>query len=181
MSLRLLLLRHAKSSWSDATASDFDRPLNRRGREAAPLVAAHMHEIGLQPRRVLCSTALRTRETLALTLPAFRHPHEIELLRDLYDTPADTYLDIIRRHGHTAETLLVIGHNPLVQDTALDLAASGDPQAIRAIEEKFPTAALAILDFPELGVWDDLRPGTGHLDSFTVPRALNADGSGAGD
>lgn len=172
--LRLLLLRHAKSSWNDMSVPDFQRELNSRGRSAVPVLVRHMVGAGLTPTRILCSSARRTRETLAGMLPFLAEDLDIHLTRALYDTDSDNVLDIIRNHGGDADTLLVIGHNPATQDLTLELAASGDRTLLTAVEEKFPTAGLAILDF-DLDDWSSLAPCSGHLTDFVRPRDLGGD------
>lgn len=178
--LRLLLLRHAKSSWNDMSVPDFDRDLNSRGRAAAPLVAQHMRKAALTPERILCSSALRTRETLAAMLPYLAGDLDIHMARALYDTDADSVLDIIRDHGGDAATLLVIGHNPATQDLTLALAGSGDGALITEVGEKFPTAGLAVLDF-DIADWSALAPGSGRLTAFLRPRDLEAGAGAAAD
>ena len=182
---RLMLLRHAKSSWSEEATADFDRPLAPRGQKAAPLMGRYMKENGLLPDRVLCSSALRTRQTFAEALPFLAGDFDALFLRAIYDTLDDDYLDIIREHGGDAATLLVIGHNPATHETALALAGTGNTEDIARLEDGFPTAALAILDF-EGADWSGLKSGAGHLVSFIKPRELETangsdDGSEAAD
>lgn len=169
---RLLLLRHAKSSWSDDAIPDFDRPLNPRGRTTLPLMGRHLAAHGLTPQRVLCSSARRTRETLAGLLPFFETDLEVRQTRDLYEAGEDRMIDQIRAHGATARTLLVVGHNPGLQETALALIGSGNPSFIEDIEKKFPTAACAVIDFPA-GKWVDVEPKSGRVVAFFRPRELH--------
>lgn len=168
--LRLLLLRHAKSDWSHAGLSDFQRPLNERGRQAAPEVGAHMARHGLNPDRILCSSAQRTRETLSLVLPALQGEIDIRLTRGLYDASERDYLDTIRAAGG-GRTLLVIGHNPATQATALGLIGGGNPELKRSIASKYPTAALAVIDF-DADRWTAVEPGSGRVVAFCLPRLL---------
>ncbi|CTQ52295.1 phosphohistidine phosphatase SixA [Roseibium album] len=169
--MRLLLFRHAKSDWGDAGLADIDRPLNDRGKAAAATMALHMKTEGLLPNQILCSTAQRTRETLARLLPCLDHEAKIYLLSDLYQQSEDGYASVIRRHGGHARTLMVLGHNPATEDTALELSGTADEAAMADLQEKFPTAALAVLDF-DFADWSELGPGTGHLTQFVKPRAL---------
>lgn len=171
--LRLLLLRHAKSDWGHPGLSDFQRPLNERGRQAAPEVGAHMARHGLQPARILCSTAQRTRETLAALLPALAGEADIRLTRALYDESDLDYLKIIRGHGGTARSLLVVGHNPATQDTALSLIGTGNPALREAIAAKYPTAALSVIDF-DAADWSAVEPGSGRVVAYCLPRHLAA-------
>ncbi|MCA1298853.1 SixA phosphatase family protein [Stappia indica] len=169
--LRLLLLRHAKSDWSDAAQIDFDRPLNIRGQRAAPQMGAHMARHGLVPDKVLCSSARRTRETLGLILPHLSGNMEIRVTRDLYEDGELDYVDSIRALGGGARTVLVIGHNPAMQDTALELIGEGNPALRESIATKFPTAALAVVDFA-INRWSDAERGSGRVVAYCLPRQL---------
>jgi phosphohistidine phosphatase len=173
---RLMLLRHAKSSWDDTAADDFDRPLNSRGRRAAPLMGRHMTMHRLVPQRIACSSARRTRETLAGLLPYLGEDIDIRLTRDLYDTGEDRYLDVVRSQGGSARSLLVIGHNPALQDIAMTLIGQGNPSLTDDIRDKFPTAALAVIDF-DARRWVDVEPQGGRIVAFFRPRELGAVGA----
>ena len=168
---RLMLLRHAKSSWDDPSQPDFDRPLNRRGRKAAPEMARHMVDRGFVPELILCSTAQRTRETLAVLLNAFRDPLEIRLLDELYEASEAQITDAVRHSAGNAASVLVIGHNPGMEECADSLVGSAGKGLGEAFETDFPTAALAVIDF-EMASWGDLAPGTGHLSAFVRPKDL---------
>ena len=169
--LRLFLLRHAKSSWDSGAATDFDRPLNGRGRGAAPLIGTFMAEQGLVPQRILCSAAQRTRETLALVLPHFAADMTVSVTRRLYGADASGYLDAIRAFGEAAPAVMVIGHNPATEDLAMILSGTGNEAAMDAIRVKYPTAALAVIEF-DTARWADIGPGAGRLAAFVPPRAL---------
>jgi len=166
---RLLLLRHAKSSWDVVSADAFDRPLNPRGRSAAPVMGSHIAVHGFAPDKILCSSARRTRETLAALLPYLDDDIEIRLTRDLYLAGEDRMIDQIRAHGGDAKRVLVIGHNPGLQETALALAGDGDPAMLEKLAEKFPTAGLVVIDFPAVK-WVDIEPRTGKVVGFLKPR-----------
>lgn len=168
---RLLLMRHAKSDRSDEALADFDRPLAERGRAAASRMGRHMTALGLAPQRILCSSALRTRETLALLLPALAEDCDIRIDHALYEAGEDETIDVVRGHGVAAGTLLVIGHEPGLRLAALALISDGHPTLIEDLEVKFPTGALAVIDFPA-GRWVDVEPKTGRLVAFVRPRAL---------
>ncbi|PLX37260.1 MAG: phosphohistidine phosphatase [Hyphomicrobiales bacterium] len=172
--LRLILMRHAKSTWDDPHCSDFSRGLNERGRTAAPLMAQHMvEELGVEPDRVLCSTARRTRETLAACLPFWSKEQSLRMLDDIYHSSEMNYIDLIRSHGGGVPTLMVLGHNPAIQITALKLIEQGSSTMIRAIETKYPTAAVTVLEFRE-DAWQNVHPAKGYLSSFTRPRDLGS-------
>ena len=167
---RLLLLRHAKSSWADASLADRDRPLSPRGRHAAALMAAEIERRGLHPDRILCSPAKRARETLAALLPHLGDEARIAITASLYEPSSGDYCAIIAGRGADARTLLVIGHNPVIQATALLLAAG--PAKVKAeLAAKLPTGALVVIDFP-LAAWADLSPETGRIALFLTPADL---------
>lgn len=170
---RLLLLRHAKSSWDVPGISDHDRPLNARGRHAAPLMGRHIATHALLPERVICSTARRTRETLAGLLPYFDGEMDIRLSRALYESGAADYIDVIRSLGGSARVLLLIGHNPAMQDTAVDLVGAGNPVLADAVATHYPTASLAVIDFPQKS-WADIGRRDGRIVAFFQPRELEA-------
>lgn len=161
---RLFLLRHAKSSWDQPGMADHDRPLARRGRRAAGLIARHLQSEGISPSLVLCSSARRTRETLELARPG----GEVRIERELYGAAKDELLDRLRRVPDTVESVMLIGHNPAVQDVALDLAAGG--ARLTDVKRKYPTGALASLTLA--GRWDELRPGGAELAAFVTPKEL---------
>ena len=167
--LTLTLLRHAKSSWGDAALKDVDRPLNGRGREAASLIGALMYRDGLRPDRILCSPALRTRQTLDLVRAEHPALGEAEFQQRLYHATPAILLRAVHAVPETARHVLLIGHNPGLHQLAVWLAGSGLPSKRRSLEEKMPTGALAGLTF-EVSRWADVRPGGGHLRLFARPR-----------
>ena len=164
----LLLLRHAKSSWDDPGLADFDRALARRGREAAPRIGAEMARQGWLPDRALVSTAARTRQTWALV--AAELPREVHASFEdaIYEAPALRILAAIREAPETAASLVVVGHNPGMEDLAALLASpDSDPDALARMRAKFPTAALARFVFD--GDWAGLGPGGARLAGFIAP------------
>ncbi len=170
--MRLLLLRHAKSSWGDEALPDRERPLAPRGIRAAAAMGEWMANQGYLPDLVLCSSALRTRETLAGVLPPLL-PHmrgepEIRIRESLYGIAGGDYRSTIATEGGTAPVLMVIGHNPATEATAQALIGDGDETTIALLLGKYPTAALAVLDF-DLVNWGDISAQTGYLHAFTRP------------
>jgi phosphohistidine phosphatase len=165
----LYLLRHAKSSWSDPALPDHRRPLTGRGRRAAKAIGRYLHDHGIEPEMVLCSTARRARDTLARIEPALGKP-DIRIEPELYAASANELLDRVRRVPDAVESVLVIGHNPGLQDLALDLARPA-PE-LRELEAKFPTAALATLACPQTS-WRALDWRTAKLVDFVRPRDLD--------
>lgn len=167
---RLMLARHAKSSWGDVTLSDHDRPLNARGRKAAPRVARALSQAGFVPDLAYSSTSVRTRETWALMEPAFPEPPVVEFRRELYGASPRGVLDIIADTGDDVGTLLVLGHNPSTHALAAYLSKSGRPERIDRLRYKFPTGAVAVIEIAG-ATWGDAREGGALLDFF-LPRLL---------
>lgn len=175
---RLLLLRHAKSDRSNADDEERDdhaRPLNARGRIAAALMGRHMREAGYVPRLVLCSTSARTRETLEILLPEMEAEPEVRYEESLYLAKWPALLEAVRAAPARATPLLVVGHNPGMEQFALALNGRSKNAGRRALAEvmtqKFPTAALAVIDFRNDG-WESLKPGGGRLVDFVRPKEL---------
>jgi phosphohistidine phosphatase len=161
---RLFLLRHAKSSWEDQDLPDHDRPLAPRGRKAAKRMAKHLRDEGISPSLVLCSSARRTRETLERVEPG----GDVHVERELYGASASELLDRLRRVPDETQSVMLIGHNPAVQELALELAADGDRLA--DVERKFPTCALATLSLR--GTWGELEASAAELVAFVRPKDL---------
>ena len=167
---RLLLLRHAKSSWAEPGASDHARPLNRRGQEAAPRIGAYLNRHKLVPDSVLCSTAQRTRETWELVAAKMHAAPEATYVERLYDATPRTLLDAFRHADTAAQSVLVVGHNPGLQELAARLAPP-DSEARHQFREKLPTAAIVSFSF-DVGNWKDLKPGTGQLQLSISPATM---------
>lgn len=176
---RLLLYRHAKSSWDDPTVSDHDRALSNRGLKAAPRMGRMMAEQGYLPDLIICSTALRTRETLRLTLPALltQKLPQVRFEAAIYEAGPHALEGAIRAHGEDCESVMLVGHNPGMQMLALLLAAQSADQsgtgAHDRLSEKYPTAGLAVIDLA-ITCWSEIKPGCGRLIAFVTPRMLQA-------
>jgi phosphohistidine phosphatase len=169
----LTLLRHAKSSWDKPGVNDFDRPLNKRGREAAALMGAYIRNNNITPEHVLCSSAARTRQTLSLMLPCLDNDPVITFRDRLYLASPSQMLAQITSVPDQVSHLLVIGHNPGTQMLALDLVdpAQSNAQMTERLAEKFPTAALAHFQF-DTAAWKSIVSGSGALKAFVTPRSL---------
>lgn len=158
---RLILTRHAKSSWDDPAMRDHDRPLNQRGRRSARELGDWLASRGYEPEEVLCSTATRTRETwdLAALAPLEVRP-PIRYEPQLYQAGPDQMLKILR--SATAPVVMMLGHNPGIGEFAAMLPARPplDPEFRR-----FPTAATLVVDF-QVPDWSEVRPGEGGVLDF---------------
>lgn len=169
--LTLSLLRHAKASKGDDSNEDIARPLSERGRRAGPAVAAFMKRNKLRPDLVLCSSALRTRETVEHVWPEAGDRPRVKYEVGLYLASAPDLLDRVRKAPRTAPHLMVVGHNPGLQMLALELIGEGDSALINAISVKLPTAALVVLTF-SAKAWKEVAPGTGRLVHFATSKLL---------
>jgi phosphohistidine phosphatase len=165
---RLFLLRHAKSSWEDPGLADHDRPLAPRGRRAAMLIAEHLRRERVAPALVLCSSARRTRETLERLAPALGEEMHAEIERELYAASERRLLERVQAVQDGVESVLLIGHNPGVEQLALRLAGGG--QKLAAVRRKYPTGALATLEFS--GRWCELGARSAELTEFVTPKQL---------
>lgn len=164
MSKRLYLLRHAKSSWDDPELADHDRPLASRGRRAAKAMKRYMRQREIAAELVLCSTARRARETFERIEPALADA-EVRYEPDLYAATAEALLERLRRVPDEIDSVLLIGHNPAIEQLARDLARPELPA-------KFPTAALATLEVSATS-WRDVGRGDATLVDFVRPRDLD--------
>jgi phosphohistidine phosphatase len=169
--LTLSLLRHAKSSWSDPVASDRERGLAPRGLADAPLMGKAMAERGIVPELVLCSSARRTRDTLALVLPELRVEPKVVYEDALYHATAEEMLDRLRAIQPGANRVMLVGHNPEIHSFALDLVGSGSKGYQERLRSKYPTAALAVINF-DAGVWKSVAVNSGSLSLFLTPKDL---------
>jgi phosphohistidine phosphatase len=163
------LLRHAKSSSDDSDLGDHDRPLAPRGERALKLIAEHLGREGVTPALVLCSSAVRTRETFVRIAPALGEEVSVQIERGLYGASEQRLLERLRAVDDGVESLMLVGHNPGVAQLARSLAGSG--RNLADLRGKYPTGALATLEFS--GRWGDLRPGRAELTDFVTPRQLS--------
>lgn len=168
---RLILLRHAKSDRPPGIA-DLDRPLNTRGKRAAPRMGVYLAAEGLIPEVVVVSPARRTRETWEAVQGALKGL-EAEIVPSIYEAPETALLAVVQSTPDTAGSLLMIGHNPGLQDLAMRLVGSGETAARRRLALEFPTAAVVVLDF-EGDVWSTVAAGTGRLERFVAPRDIDS-------
>jgi phosphohistidine phosphatase len=167
----LMLMRHAKSSWDQPDLADVDRPLDPRGKAAAPLIARHIKAQRWRPDLVLCSPAERVRATWQLMIPILGRSIECRTLRTIYLGAPSRLLEALRRPADEIQTLMMIGHNPGLGRLALTLCGAGPKKALAQMAAKFPTAALAVIGF-DVGHWSGVAPGIGRLEAFVRPKDL---------
>lgn len=157
----LLLLRHAKSSWKQPEIHDHDRPLNKRGKKEAPKVGLYLKEKDLIPNLILSSTARRARDTAQAVLEESGFEGEIDLYQDLYLSDTSCYMDILRSLPDASNRVLVVGHNPDLEELLTLLTD---------VTHHLVTAALAQVDLP-ISSWNELNEATdGRLQFVWAPR-----------
>lgn len=158
----LFLLRHAKSSWDDANQTDFERPLNKRGREAAPLMGSFILQKGINPDVIISSTAARARETAELIIDASKLESELRFDQRIYDATWLDLLKVIASIEDELESALLVGHNPGFEETVF-----------RLTDERvtMPTAALVKIEL-EIEHWNETSEFCGKFDWITKPKEL---------
>lgn len=166
MMLRLILIRHAKSSWDDPFSDDHGRMLNKRGQDSAVAIGDWLAVNGYVPDVVLCSDATRTQETAALILPALTPAPDLQIAPVLYHAAPATLLDLLRKQ--IVGTVAVIGHNPGIGMLASALVAKA-PAHPRFSD--YPTCATTVIDF-DIAQWSEAKPHLGTCVDFIVPRDL---------
>ncbi len=172
---RLLLLRHAKAEPQGAGIEDHERALMARGRDDAPKLGRYISARDYAPDFIVASTSRRTVETVELVTETLAGAQRIDYLEALYLAEPEVILSIVRLAPDKMNTLMVVGHNPGLEQAAAALAREPvkrkEKDRYDLIEEKFPTAALAVLDFA-VARWRDVAPGEGVLKDFVRPRDL---------
>ncbi|MGH8507432.1 MAG: SixA phosphatase family protein [Gammaproteobacteria bacterium] len=167
---RLLVMRHAKSDWSSGPGSDFDRPLAKRGERDAPRMGRWLREQGLIPDRVVSSPAKRARQTCLLVCEVLGiKKGQIHWAPEIYAAPVTALLNVLARCPEKTHRLLLVGHNPGLEDLIAYLASGPLP----AQEKLMPTGAVVGIRLPES--WTDLQPGCGQIETHRVPKALAED------
>jgi phosphohistidine phosphatase len=167
------LLRHAKSDWDDMNQRDFDRGLNARGRKGAGIIGAHIRDHGIKWDKVIASPAVRVKLTLDGALPEIAPVYDQKLYLASYDTIAETIEAYAGNGGDEADAILVVGHNPGLQDTLLELVSpSKENDLFREAVVKFPTAAYAVLEC-DIEHWSQLKRYCAELVHFARPRDLD--------
>jgi phosphohistidine phosphatase len=169
---RLLVLRHAKSSWNNAHLADHDRPLAPRGRRAAEALAQHFATIDPPPALVLCSTARRAQDTLEPVLARLPEGTEVLVEDGLYGATASELLARLHRVDDATAGVLLVGHNPGLEDLVRGLARQGDAGLVAGLHAKFPTGALATLAFDS--AWKELGSASARLEAYVVAGDLPA-------
>lgn len=169
MTKTLILFRHAKSAWPE-NVEDHERPLAERGRKAAPVMAKWLTGKGLKPSVALVSTAKRTQETWELVAPELGKVTKRDN-GEIYEASAWRILDAIHGVEPSVETLMIVGHNPGMEDLARLLIKGDGGEAGARMRQKFPTAAVAVLDIP-VDDWTEVAQHVASLQDFVTPKSL---------
>jgi phosphohistidine phosphatase len=167
---RLILLRHAKAE-RPVGVRDLDRPLDSRGQEDAPRVGAYMTNHGLRPDKVIVSTSVRTQQTWDLAAGAFDKPPPVTFDERVYENESDILFGLIGTTEPQIQSLLLVGHSPSVHELAEFLIGTGDLEGRRLLHEKFPTAALVVIDF-DADAWDRVEASSGRFERFVTPKSF---------
>ena len=167
----LFVLRHAKSDWSVAGQDDHERALAGRGERAALVMGRYMAQKGYRPDFILCSDARRAADTCAIVTSQWKTVPPIETERSLYLAGPRGVLDrlgaVVSRHAG----VMIVGHNPDLHEVVAGLAQSGSVEWLQSAAEKFPTAALAVLELP-IEHWRDAAKTGGTLVDYATPKTL---------
>ncbi|MFD1197169.1 SixA phosphatase family protein [Brucella gallinifaecis] len=163
---RLFLLRHAKAQWAKPSTKDFDRPLEEEGIASLENLAQAMQKAGTLPECIVLSASHRTRQTAEILVECLGIDVEMIIDDTIYSGGAAEYLQSIKNNAGSRQ-LMLVGHNPSIEDLALALCNDGHEPSMARLEAGFPTAALAIIAFD--GPLSDIAPGKGYLESFPHP------------
>jgi phosphohistidine phosphatase len=158
----LYILRHAKSSWDDAALSDFERPLNERGLDAAPLMGGVMKKNRFEPELILSSPAKRTEQTAALIKQSADIGGAIKFDERIYEASPARLLEVIAEQNEKIQSLMLVGHNPGLEGLIKFLTGKLEPM---------PTAALAVVDL-ETGKWSEVNSAKGNLRTLIRPKEI---------
>lgn len=170
---KLTLLRHAKSGWDDPVARDFDRPLNAKGKRAAHRIGEYLREHDMRYDRVVASPATRVVETIEHLAEGVGEPITPFWDKRIYLASATSLLDVIQEADDRYDNLLLVGHNPGLEDLVLLMVPDRPGDGVRdQVEEKFPTGSIAEISFA-VDRWEDVRPNGGELSRFVRPRDLD--------
>jgi len=171
------LFRHAKSGEkNNPRIHDFDRPLSDRGLKAAPKMGAAMRDRHVRPNLILCSPSVRTRQTLTLaSAEAWDNAPKVCFEKKLYEASAQTLLQVLKDVPEDVDHVMIVGHDPGLQDVAVMLAVNGRER--QELKNKLPTASVVSFEFDE-ELWKELQPATGHVVLYMAPNTLPPSGKG---
>lgn len=160
----LILIRHAKSSWSNPLLDDFERPLNKRGKKNAPFMAKVLRQKGLTPDLIISSPSIRTKQTLDYFIQEFDYKGEIIFEESIYEAPFENLLKVIKNIDDKYKTIFLFGHNPGLNDIVDFLIGN--------FEENIPTSGVLKLNF-DIKKWENLKEKIGILEFFIYPKIFD--------
>lgn len=169
----LTLLRHAKSGWDDPVTRDFDRPLNAKGKRAAQTMGRHWRDLGLEFDHIVASPAIRVGETLDAVVAGYGRKLAPVWERRIYLASAATLLDVVHELPADADRILMVGHNPGLEDLVLMLVPEAADGLRALVEQKYPTASFAEMTL-DIAAWDAAATGVATLTRYVRPRDLDA-------
>jgi phosphohistidine phosphatase len=167
----IILMRHAKSSWSDHDTKDMDRPLSPRGRICAATMGAWLAEQNVMPDHVILSTARRSKETWDRLKPFVGDKAEGDAVPEVYMAGPDALLDALKATPDSAETVVLIGHQPGLSALARKLTNGDVPENCSRAFRDFPTAATAVLK-SDVKDWSKLKFGKAEFSKFGLPKEV---------
>ena len=159
---RLLILRHAKSSWDNPGLSDFERPLNDRGKRAAPFMGGVIKRRGFEPDLIRSSPAVRARETARLVKEFSGSTADIEHDNRIYEASSKTLIKVVSEADNRFNAVMIVGHNPGME---------GLVHALTGKSERMPTAAVAVIDL-DISDWSEVLDASGKLRELMRPKDL---------
>ena len=169
----LYVLRHAKSDWNDARLRDFDRPLNKRGRLGAALMGAHIRDYHPNWSRIIASPAVRVTQTIEIAAEFAGSSPPVNWDRRIYLASSIALVELLREQADELSSIIMVGHNPGLEDLIFDLVPDNGSSPLRdVVEEKFPTAAFAVIELP-IDRWADVTEGEARLVHLMRPRDLD--------
>ncbi|WP_418178936.1 SixA phosphatase family protein [Aliarcobacter lanthieri] len=158
---KLVLIRHAKSDWSNILLDDFDRPLNKRGKKNAPFMANLLNKKNLSPDLIISSPSIRTKLTLEYFINEFNYTKDIVFEKNIYEAPFENLLNVIKSVNNKYNTIFLIGHNPGLNDLSNFL--------LNEFKENIPTCGIVEIEF-DIDFWKDISKRNSKLISFEFPK-----------
>ena len=168
---QLAILRHAKSDWGNPGLTDFDRPLNKRGRKAAKKIGRILRERGLSFSQIVSSPAQRAKETVERFRIGYEQDCDVRFEPTIYLASTGTLLGLVNGLPDDAGTVMIVGHNPGFHDIVLRLTRETGDGLRNKVGANFPTGAFALIDFPA-DKWAEVEPATGEIRQVIFPREL---------
>ncbi|MGH1350182.1 MAG: SixA phosphatase family protein [Methyloligellaceae bacterium] len=170
--LTLTLMRHANSGWGDEGQPDFDRTLDKRGRKDAPEMGAYMRQQNISPDLILCSAALRTRETYELLNTQANFSSEVRFMDELYLINEAQLMKLLYTFTDEFNHICVIAHNPGIHEMVVNLVSMGSMERLASLGSDFPTSSIVVFEF-DIKCWSELMQRSGKVIAFSTPALLS--------